>query len=1257
MSQAQTFEIVLETRWDADQGKCYPCDYNEKTAEVIASKTVKIPVRGTYLFQTEIKQISYKSIEFPTKYQKSLLPTSSEVEISVGKSRGENFLIASYQPLINDAGEVKIIDEISVQIKATPNPTESDRAATFASTSVLSSGSWYKIGVSRSGVHKIDQAFLTDMGVNTSSLNPNHINIYGNHVPKLPNLNSAYHPDDLLKNAIHIQGDGDGSFDASDYILFYATGPEDVIYNSNDISASVNKIDSLAYYFIHIDASDSPKRVGTIGNSASASTHTVTKGNEYYLYEKNETNLLKSGDGWIGDHFDIELTKNLTFIFDQLSTADSIQLETQYASNQTSGSSSLAVVINGTTVDNITSNTISAGGYVAAAVMDNEVKFKATSSTLNTVLTYSRTSPASQAWLDYMLFNYKRNLTVSSSQFHIRSLATVGVGNVVQYQVGNASSSLAVWEVTDPVNPKAVTGTLAGSSYSFKHDADSLRQYLAFQHNQALTPQFIKSISNQNLHALTQADYIIVTHSSLAAQANRLADLHRAQGLTVHVVEIQKVYNEFSGGMSDPVAIRWFMKMFYDRAGGDPAQLPQALCLFGDGTYDPLNRLPDNNYLIPTYNSVEAGNIDFIASYTADDFYGILDDDEAISATDLMDIGVGRIPVTTIEEATDVVNKIEHYMNYGSSLYSSASGVECDAGSGYSSTFGDWRTRLVLMADDEDNGTFVEDCETLSDSVENKFPEMNVIKLYLDAYQQVVTSGGQRYPDVEEAINQNMNKGALVFNYVGHGGETGLSLERVVTIPQIQSWTNVNNMPVFISATCEFSRFDDPGRVSAGEITLLSPYGGAVAMLTTTRLVYITVNTVMVQNLYSILFSEENGKPLMLGEILRRTKNASSGSGDNIRSFSLLGDPALRLGKPQPLIVTDSLNGVSVTMPTDTLKALSKITISGHVEDLGGSLLSSYNGIVYPTVYDKKKIRQTLGQDPKSTIESFDSQTNIIYKGKATVKNGRFTFSFVVPKDIDYVYGSGKISYYSNNSVIDNYGYDTSVVVGGVDPNGITDNIGPQIDLYMNDQNFANGGLTDENPKFIAEITDENGINTTGNGIGHDITLIIDGNTADPIILNNFYEADLDTYQSGKVSYPLSDLEEGEHTAVFKVWDVNNNSSEATLDFVVVKEDQIGITHLLNYPNPFTTNTSFFFEHNQVCNSLQAQLEIFTVSGKLVKTIQRTVTTSGFRSEGIAWDGRDDFGDKLARGVYVYRLTIETPDGQKAEKIEKLVLL
>ncbi len=1254
-SFAQSYTYNIENGWDALNQRCFSCDYNNATGEVFSTKTEVINLTGQYDFVGSVQSIDYGGVKFPSQYDKNILTNQPNIEINFSESRGEHFLLVKYNPLVNQGGNVKIVENIVIKVEAEFNPVMENRTATFAPTSVLASGSWYKIGVPVSGVFKLDNNFLSNLGINTSGLNPNSINIYGNHTPKLPTYNGAYHPDDLIKNSIYIAGDGDNSFDPSDYILFYATGPQEVSVSGGQFYASNNDIDSLAYYFIHIDGSDPAQRISNQSNSITPVTHNVSSYNDYLLHESDDINLLKSGDGWFGEHFDIELSKSFSYTLENIQTSSSVTLKTRYACASKSGSSELLVSVNGLPKDTIEASNI-IGQYTEATVMESSAVFSLSNSTFDVNLLFNRTSPASEAWLDYFQLNYRRLLVMGNAQILINDFDSEGVGNVASYSISNSSSGIFVWEVTDPTNVKKCNGNLSGSNYTFIQNSDSLRTFAAFYSSQAYVPTPIGAIVNQNLHALPQVDYLIITHNSLKVQADRLAQLHQSQGTSVHVVDIQSVYNEFSGGAADPVSIRWFAKMFYDRAAGDPNLMPKYLCLFGDGTYDPLNRLPDNNYLIPTYNSPENDNsVDFINSYTADDFYGLLDDTEAMFATDLLDIGIGRIPVTDISVAEDVVNKIEHYMNFGSNLYSNASGVQCD-NSGYSNSFGDWRTKVVLVADDENSGQFVKDCEKLSDSVETKYPEMNVVKIYLDAYQQIVTSGGQRYPDVEEAINQNMNRGALVMQYVGHGGETGLAQERVVTIPMIEAWNNVNNMTVFISATCEFSRFDDPGRVSAGETTLTTPFGGAVALLTTTRLVYISVNTILVQNLYSNIFSEENGDPLALGEIIRRTKNLTTGS-DNMRNFTLLGDPALLLGKPRPLIVTDSINGVEITSSVDTLKALSKITVSGHVGDATGTIMSSYNGLVYPTVYDKVKVKNTLGQDPQSPILPFDVQTNIIYKGKATVSNGKFTFSFVVPKDIDYDFGKGKISYYSNDSNDNSYGYDTTIIVGGVDPNGLSDDLGPEVNLYMNDPNFVNGGLTDEKPLFMAEVLDENGINTTGNGIGHDITLIIDEEGASPIILNNFYEADLDTYQSGKVSYQLSDLEPGQHTLTFKVWDVNNNSSEATLDFIVVEDENLTISHLLNYPNPFTTNTDFFFEHNQVCHSMDVQIDIFTVSGKLVKTIFQNVNTTAFRSDGINWDGRDEYGDKLGKGVYVYRLKIETPDGQKAEKIEKLVIL
>jgi hypothetical protein len=622
-----------------------------------------------------------------------------------------------------------------------------------------------------------------------------------------------------------------------------------------------------------------------------------------------------------------------------------------------------------------------------------------------------------------------------------------------------------------------------------------------------------------------------------------------------------------------------------------------------------------------------------------------------------MDIGVGRLIVSTNLQAKQIVDKIEHYMKNGSDFY--PVGSSCCMNTQTDKTFGDWRLQYLLMADNRESGYFINTDAEPQYAIGNGFnPEINFNKLYMDAFPKVVTAGGERFPAMVNAIDANIQRGVLVANYIGHGGEVGLADERIVAIDQINSWSNNQAFHLFVSATCEFTRFDDPARVSAGEWVFLNPTGGSIAMLTTTRSVYFGVNTTIGTELMKRVFNRyPDGTAYEFGELSRRTKNAASASSSNKRSFTLIGDPALRLALPRYRIVTDSINGQNPAVQMDTLRALSKARVKGHIEDYNGNILTTWNGTLTPTIFDKPKLQNTLAQDEESPQIQFEQQTSKIYRGQSSIVNGYFDFEFIVPKDIALNIDYGKISYYGHNGVFDAQGFDTSFYVGGIDPNGVQDVSGPEISLFMNQEGFVNGSITDENPVLLAKIQDENGVNTVGNGIGHDIVAILDGQTAQPYVLNDFYTANLNSYQAGEVRYQFKDLAPGKHTLALKVWDVNNNSNMAQIDFVVQQKETPTLQHVLNYPNPFTTRTEFMFEHNQSCSSLDVQVQIFTVAGRLVKTIQQEVPTAGFRISGIFWDGRDDFGDELARGTYLYRLSIQTPDGAFAEQTEKLVLL
>lgn len=1178
-----------------------------------------------------------------------------QCEYKVTESGSESYAVVHLFPFIKENGVLKRISSIHFEIVQVPSIH--NQLKDFATSSVLKegSGTWYKISVKNDAIYKIDKAFLESCGINTVGLNPDHIHIYGNGDGKLPELNSLPRTDDLAKNSIFIQGDSDGTFDEGDYILFYGWGPHR--WNETGTTGfeqTRNVYSDVSCYFININENEAPLRIQIAPESASPSTHLVTSYSYYDIHENDLVSLVKGGQRWYGELFDTELEKTFSFSVPNIVTSSAANFKLAIGTNaRTSAGTLQRYTVNGVLLEESPLPAVSID-YVRDV---HSLTLPTPTSNMAFKINITRNNPNVLVYLDRIVLNARRNLVFYGSQMKFRDLSSFGSGNVGEFQLSSFPASGFVWDITDRHQPKKIEGTsLSAGVFTFIQNIDTLREFCVSNGLSFQIPDRVGPVSYQDLHAYPQAELLIVTHKDFLSQANRLAELHRGEGLSVNVATTEQIYNEFSSGMVDATAIRMFAKMFYDRGVSEPTNQLRNLLLFGDGTYDPKNRVANNNYFVPTYQVELSEN--HIGAMVTDDYFALLSDSDGIAATDMLDIGVGRLLISDNTMARQQVDKIEHYMKNGSGLYNSSTTNCCCDANGVSSTFGDWRLNYVQIADDEEAGYFInQDTENQFDTVSLYHPEMNCDKLYTDAYVQVTSAGGQRYPDVFEAITNRVERGALVVNYVGHGGEVGLAEERIVTIPQIQSWQNIDRLNVFVSATCEFTKYDDPARVSAGEWVSLNPYGGAIALMTTSRSVYFGVNTITGKRFFQNVFKRDSeNRPREFGEILMLTKNAS-GSSDNKRSFTLIGDPALRIALPQMRIVTDSINGLSPIITMDTLQALSKVTIKGHIEDFSGNPITNFNGTLSPSVYDKPKIQNTLGQDPNSPVIPFEVQRNIVYKGKSSVTNGYFEFSFVVPKDINLSIGNGKISYYADNGVYDAAGADTLFKIGGIDPNGVNDQIGPEISLYLNDNNFVNGGITDETPMLIAELFDENGINTVGNGIGHDLTAVIDANTADPIVLNEYYVADMDSYQSGSVRYTLPTLSPGKHTLTFKVWDVNNNSSEETVDFIVQEKEEIALDHVLNYPNPFTTYTEFFFEHNQVCSEMETQIQIMTVSGRLVKTINQTVNTQGFRSAGIPWDGKDDFGDQLAKGVYLYWIKVKTPDGDVAEKLEKLVLL
>ena len=1114
--------------------------------------------------------------------------------------------------------------------------------------SLLATGDWHRVRVTRSGIHRVDYNDLLAMGL--AGQGADNIGVYGMGGAMLPERAGAPRPDGLQELAIVVVDGGNNSIDPGNYILFYAEGPGRWVYDdvNNRFNHQPHLYDDVNYYYL-TRKSTPGLRIESQVPPTGTPTHQVDTYHDHFRHERDSVNLLKSGKLWLGEVFDHRTTYQFNFTVNNISPSRPVEIITAVAAR--SLTTSTFTIQSGQHSSSVSVIPISAGyNNTFAHTTQRTLTFNTSGNSIPLTISYNKPLSSSIGWLDYIQVNLGRELRFSSAQLRFREPSVTGAGNIAEFQIGDATANTVVWDVTNPFQPELIQGTLNGNVYRFTADASVMRQYIAHNGTGWFQTEPAGRVSNQDLRGTDPVEMVIVAHPDFLSPANRLADIHRTQsGLTCLVVTPREIYHEFSSGKQDPTAIRDFMKMLYDRAT-TPKETPRYLLLFGGGSYDPKNRIENNTNFIPTFQSIESLNP--AGSWVTDDYFGLLDDHEGFNASGALDIGIGRMPVATLSDANLLVDKIVRYLSDNSAV---PDGAVCTA-TASRKPLADWRNTICIVADDEDNNLHIDQAEMLANYLDTMYSVYNLNKIYLDAYQQVSIAGGHRYPEVNEAINRQMARGALIMNYIGHGGELGWAHERILRIEDIQSWQNTWQMPLFLTSTCEFSRFDDPSRRSAGEYTILHPNGGAIALFTTTRLAFASTNYQFNTAFYQHVFNKVNGEYQRLGDIFRTSK-VSAGSPISNRNMVILGDPALMLAYPQHRVITTHINDSLITAPFDTLKALSKVTVRGAITDQNQQVLSNFNGTLYPVVYDKKTTFTTLANDPTSFPKNFTMQNNPLYRGKVSVTNGEFAFSFYVPKDIAYAFGYGKISYYAENGVEDAHGYFDRIVVGGTADVPIADQNGPEIRLYLNDTSFVFGGTTDNNPVILALLSDKYGINTTGSGIGHDITATLNGNTSNPIVLNDYYESDLDSYNSGRVMYQLSNLEDGPHQLNVKAWDILNNSSETFTEFVVASADEPVLSHVLNYPNPFTTHTEFWFEHNQPCCDLDVMIQVFTVSGTLVKTIRETVATTGYRATPIPWDGLDDFGDRLARGVYVYKVTIRTKDMKQAEKYEKLVIL
>lgn len=1168
--------------------------------------------------------------------KKSFIGNDMEFKYSVGEFRTTSYAVLNLVPLRISTITGKVEKLIGFKYKITDVSLKSSgKSSQYAANSVLSSGKWIKIKVSRDGIYKLSYSELRNMGFEV----PGNVSVFGNGGELLPQRNNESRPDDLLQLAVSYEDvDSDGAFNNSDYILFYAEASLKWKQNSLGYFYHLKHgFTDNSYYFL---TDSKPLKQISDKSYTGSQTHQVDIFDDFNVYEVDSINLIKSGSIWYGRHFD--MVTNQTFRFNFPNIVDTVPVKASFFLASRSSVSSNFEIKHGSSLLgnlNISSVNVSQTTQTFANTRSATYSFQSAGDNVTFNINYSKPNSSSQGWLDYIEVFAARKLIFTGGQMIFRNIRNLSSANIGAFNLRNSNSSTRVWEITAFNNVKRIiNGTLQNGIFTFQAGLDSVRKFIAFDGTDFLTPSVIGDVKNQNLHGSGPVDMVIVTYPDFSQYAEQLAAHHRSKdNLRVIVVKPEEIYNEFSSGSRDVSAIRDYMRMLLKKAGTDTTQMPRYLLLYGDGSYDNLHDFSNNTNFIPTFQS--ANSTEPTGSFVTDDYFALLGDDEGtVSGSELMDIGVGRFPVRNTAEAAIMIEKVLSYTNAVNN--------------------GDWQNMLCFVGDDEDSGQHQTQTNELTTSIEFKYPQFNIDKIFIDAFQQVSTPIGHRYPDVNTAINNRIKRGTLLFNYTGHGNETGLAHEKVVTISDISSWDNYTKLPVFITATCEFSRFDDYNRNSAGEMILLNAKGGAVALFSTTRLVYSTPNAQLNKSFFDYIFKYDlQGKQLRLGDVLMHSKN-DQGNSLNKRNFSLLGDPALQIALPQFQVKTDTVNGIEASLFNEDLKALQKVTISGHIES-NGSIVTDFNGIINPTIYDKFLTTKTRSNDAGTPQMQYITQNKILFRGKVSVVNGKFKFSFIIPKDISYNTGKGKISYYAISNNQSASGYDKRFSIGGSQSNSsYSDNKGPELEIFLNDENFVFGGITDESPMLLVNILDSSGINTMGNGIGHDITAVLDNNTNQTMVLNDFYESDLDSYQKGTVKYDIASLQPGNHNLRMKVWDVNNNSSEGYTEFIVANSSEMVIDQIFNYPNPFTTNTDFYFSHNQPGVILDVTIQVYTVTGKLIKSLFGKVNSEGFRSDPpIKWDGKDDFGDNIGRGVYIYKLKVSTPDNKSVEKFEKLVIL
>ena len=1176
--------------------------------------------------------------------------------------------------LITRSMRIRVYNEILWS----PDEIALSRQIQSVNDSPLSTGTWYRIPINQDGIYILDRAYLQNLGLSVTTVDPRNIQIWRAVGTELPRLNSASRPE-FMQVPILVTGEGNGQLDVSDAVIFYGSSQNESFFNTNtgQFEHKTHPYSNQNYVFLTVGAQPGMRLSTTsITNPASRTIQTFRD----FIWKEEDLrrhdNRTKSGKLWVGQQFNVN--SNSSVLRDTLSgfvqgTTLDITVEVLARSTRNSRFDFNIGTINigGTPITGIASSTLtsSSGRGANRAQFSGTVNnITLTNDILNLESTFSSLASDGIGWIDWIRVTGTRALRARNGVLRYWAPTDGNSGEIAEFRLEGFSSLPVVMDVTNPQRPIMLSVNAEGSTYVVRHRADAGRRFMA--QTRFLRPGSGSAVPNQNLRGVSgHPNYIIVTSDALLDEALAFAEYRRSSGEWEPVVVTQnQIFNEFSGGVPDVVAIRDYVRYLYLRAGLDDSRMPQQLLIFGNTTFD-FRGISQSARMINhvfTYQSAES--LSRTASYASDDLFVLLDSNEGIWAPtaqgsttfERIDMGVGRLPVQTPTEARNLIEKIKKYEN--------------------PETFGDWRTIFTFTSDNDENGPntnefdlHVWNADGTAERINRDASGVRVNKVYQISYQSVNTPLGRLSPLATQAFINSINNGTLVMNFSGHGSEQQLTAERMFTSEDIPRLNNADRPTIFVTATCDFGRFDDPDEYSGAEKLMHWTNGGAVAAFTTTRVVFTSASATSynfglnIQLTLQMVQRDDNGLPQTLGDIYRHTKNTTVGATFNSRKFVLLGDPAMRIGLPRNKARITAINGLTVPEngPAVNLRALDQAVINGVMENSDGSVNTAFTGEAAIQVYDADRF---IGIPPSACNNlpgcSYRVQTDVIFNGRVSVTNGEFTGRFIVPNDISYADTTGRILIYGSAQDADAVASFSNIVFNGRNPNAVNDGTGPEIQIYLNDERFVDGNLVNDSPRLIVELEDQSGINTAGAGVGHELVASLSraGSNApeQTVILNNFYQSELDDFTRGRIEYPFDRLEDGHYTLRIRAWDVFNNMNEEEISFEVAQAQDMSLRHVYNYPNPMSGYTRFVFEHNQSGREIDILIRVYTLSGKPVARILRENYIPAGNLVQLSWDGRDDDGNLLAAGTYLYHVRVRgqfNGRSQTREKIERLVII